>query len=263
MSWWGKIAGGAFGFMLGGPLGALFGAAMGHQFDKGLSLDHQNLNVNSQEQIQAAFFTATFSVMGHIAKADGKVTEDEIQIARDVMAQMSLTPDQTQAAQTLFKSGKEADFLYTEIVAQFRQLCGRQSNLLRMFMEIQFHAAYADGEVHPAEREILLDLNRLLGFDNNFFSQLEAAVRLHSEGPRGETRKSTQQQLSDAYQLLGVSSDSSDSEVKRAYRKLMSRHHPDKLVAKGLPEEMMNLATQKTQEIKAAYELIVASRGKK
>ena len=261
MSWWGKIAGGAFGFMLGGPLGALFGAAMGHQFDKGLSLDHQNLNASSQEHIQAAFFTATFSVMGHIAKADGQVTEDEIQIAKDVMAQMSLTPDQKDAAQALFKSGKKTNFQYGDIIAQFRQLCGRQTNLLRMFMEIQFHAAYADGSVHPSEREILEDLNRLLGFDNSFLAQLEAAVRLHRESQFQQSAKSTQEQLADAYQLLGVSSNSSDNDVKRAYRKLMSRHHPDKLVAKGLPEEMMQMATQKTQEIKAAYEMIKTSRG--
>ena len=259
MSWWGKIAGGAFGFMLGGPLGALFGAAMGHQFDKGLSLDHQTLNVDSQEQIQAAFFTATFSVMGHIAKADGQVTHDEIQIAKGVMTQMSLTPEQQRAAQALFNSGKAADFEYAEIIVQFRQLCARQTNLLRMFMEIQFHAAYADGDVHPAERDILNDLNRQLGFDEAFFAQLEAAVRLH-RNQQQEPTKTTAMQLGDAYRLLGVSSDASDAEVKRAYRKLMSRHHPDKLVAKGLPEEMMQMATQKTQEIKAAYEAIKASR---
>lgn len=261
MNWWGKLAGGAFGFMLGGPLGALFGAVMGHQFDKGLSLDHQDLNLNSQEQIQAAFFTATFSVMGHIAKADGQVTEDEIQIANDVMAQMSLSTEQITAAQTLFKSGKATDFEYIDIIEQFRQLCGRQTNLLRMFMEIQFHAAYADGEVHPAERAILMDLNQLLGFGDDFFAQLEAAVRMHHGQQASKQVKSTRQQLSDAYQLLGVSSDSSDAEIKRAYRKLMSRHHPDKLVAKGLPEEMMQMATQKTQEIKAAYDSIKAARG--
>ena len=260
MSWWGKVAGGAFGFMLGGPLGALLGATLGHQFDRGLSLDHQNLNASSQEHIQAAFFTATFSVMGHIAKADGQVTEDEIQIARDVMAQMALTPEQITTAKSLFNSGKENDFQYTDIITQFRHVCGRQTNLLRMFIEIQFHAAYADGSVHPTERKILEDLNRLLGFDNHFFAQLEAAVRLNRNTQYQQPTKSNQEQLADAYQVLGVNMRSSDSEIKRAYRKLMSRHHPDKLVAKGLPEEMMQVATQKTQEIKAAYEMIKASR---
>lgn len=269
MSWWGKVAGGAFGFMIGGPLGAAFGAALGHQLDKGISIDHGALNQGalgsgSQEQIQTAFFTATFSMMGHIAKADGQVTADEIQIAKDVMAQMSLNKEQTRAAQHLFNTGKADDFQYDAIVNQFRQICGRRTNLLRMFMEIQFHAAYADGEVHVAERAILEDLNKTLGFKLDFLTQLEAAIRLHhgqAGGFRdtGDTR-SAAEQLHDAYKLLGVSKDMTDSEIKKSYRRLMSQHHPDKLVAKGLPEEMMQLATEKTQEVKAAYEMIKASR---
>ena len=260
MSWWGKIAGGTFGFMLGGPLGAVFGAAMGHGFDKGFSLDHQNINHQSQEQTQAAFFAATFSVMGHIAKADGQVTEDEIRIATDVMAQMALTGEQSKAAQNLFNSGKAPNFDYSGVVAQFRQVCGRRTDLLRMFMEIQFHAAYADGSVHPAERTILEDLNHSLGFSSAQFAQLEAAIRVHYAESGGVAKRSSAEQLRDAYGVLGVSSDANDAEIKRAYRRLMSQHHPDKLVAKGLPEEMMEVATQKTQEIKAAYDLVKQSR---
>ena len=265
MSWWGKVAGGAFGFMIGGPLGAAFGAALGHQFDKGVSIDHESLGAQSQEQIQTAFFTATFSMMGHIAKADGQVTPDEIQIANDVMGQMSLNEEQVSAARNLFNAGKSENFEYDEIVTQFRDICGRRSNLLRMFMEIQFHAAYADGEVHPAERAILERLNRTLGFSQGFLTQLEAAVRLHRGQQSGysnlDDNRSSSEQLQDAYELLGVTKQSSDGEIKKSYRRLMSQHHPDKLVAKGLPEEMMQLATEKTQEIKAAYEMIKSSRG--
>ncbi|MEM7469485.1 MAG: co-chaperone DjlA [Pseudomonadota bacterium] len=260
MNWWGKIAGGAFGFAIGGPIGALFGAVMGHQFDKGLSFDHEALNANSQENIQAAFFTATFSVMGHIAKADGQVTHDEIQIANDLMTQMSLNNEQRQAAQRLFNSGKSKEFDYLGVVTQFRSVCGRRSNLLRMFMEIQFHAAYADGSVHAAERAILQDLNRSLGFDDRFLSQLEAAIRMQRGEGGDYSGRSHAEQLADAFKLLGVSDDASDGEIKKAYRRLMSQHHPDKLVAKGLPDEMMRVATQKTQEIKTAYELIKNAR---
>ena len=92
------------------------------------------------------------------------------------------------------------------------------------------------------------------------YSKSQVDRVLDTLAPLADEIESLQQQLADAYQLLGVSSDSSDSEIKRAYRKLMSRHHPDKLVAKGLPEEMMQMATQKTQDIKAAYEMIKASR---
>ncbi|MEW8432270.1 MAG: co-chaperone DjlA, partial [Candidatus Thiodiazotropha sp.] len=94
MSWWGKLVGGAFGFMLGGPLGAVLGAALGHHFDKGLRGlpdDQISWGPGDQERVQTAFFTATFSVMGHLAKADGRVSPDEIKMAEALMAQMSLS----------------------------------------------------------------------------------------------------------------------------------------------------------------------------
>ena len=88
MAWWGKALGGAFGFMIGGPLGALMGIAFGHNFDRGMdSLDDADWLSGGQDRVQAAFFTATFSVMGYIAKADGRVTRDEIQLAESVMSQ--------------------------------------------------------------------------------------------------------------------------------------------------------------------------------
>ena len=96
MTWWGKLFGGAFGFMLGGPLGALIGAALGHSFDKGLSslpTDEAGFAPGDRERVQTAFFTATFSVMGHVAKVDGRVSENEIALAQSVMAEMSLGPD--------------------------------------------------------------------------------------------------------------------------------------------------------------------------
>ena len=111
MAWWGKVVGGAFGFMLGGPLGAAFGAAIGHNFDKGVAREHSatGSGASGQERIQAAFFTATFSVMGHIAKADGRVTEDEIALARAVMRDMALNTAQTRVAGELFNQGKKAE----------------------------------------------------------------------------------------------------------------------------------------------------------
>ncbi|MCG6934369.1 MAG: TerB family tellurite resistance protein, partial [Proteobacteria bacterium] len=112
MSWWGKVIGGTFGFMLGGPLGALFGAAVGHQFDKGLERGAISdvFGTGDQERVQAAFFTALFSVMGHVAKADGRVSPDEIAMARSIMQQMALDQEQTRVAIDLFNQGKRDDF---------------------------------------------------------------------------------------------------------------------------------------------------------
>ncbi len=274
MSWWGKLVGGTFGFMLGGPLGALFGAAVGHGFDRGLGQLELGVDPSAagstQERTQAAFFTATFSVMGHVAKVDGKVTADEIALARAVMMQMALSEAQMRFAQDLFSRGKQADFDLDGVLAQFRQECHRRQTLLQMFLEIQLHAAYADGALDARERALLTHLASQLGFSAAHLAQLEALVRAqrqpgqnHRDSGRDHARNPAQPaglSLSDAYRALGVPAAASDAEVKKAYRRLMNQHHPDKLVSKGLPEEMMKMATMRTQEIKAAYERVKAAR---
>lgn len=270
MSWWGKLVGGAFGFMLGGPLGALFGAAVGHGFDRGLRLEQLTADPApedqgpSQERIQAAFFTATFSIMGHVAKADGHVSDDEIALARAVMQQMALSEEQTRFARELFSRGKQPGFDLDGVLAQFRQECRRRHSLLQMFLEIQLHAAYADGTLHTRERALLARMASRLGFDSARLAQLEALVRAQRQpGEGGHGRRTARpaiMSLADAYAILGVRPTASDDDVKKAYRRLMNQHHPDKLVSKGLPEEMMKVATTKTQEIKSAYERVKAGR---
>lgn len=269
MSWWGKLVGGAFGFMLGGPLGAVLGAALGHNFDKGLKGIAGNLGFDAgdQERVQAAFFTATFSVMGAVAKADGKVSKDEIRMAQVVMAEMHLDADTRAAAINLFNEGKSHDFPLDAVLAQFRSECHGRTTLIRLFMEVQFQAAFADGEFDLAEANLLRHIATRVGFSEREFQQLELRMRAEQSfrgGGRGaghagpDTGKPS---LQAAYGILGIDADASDAEVKKAYRRLLSQHHPDKLVSKGLPEEMMKLATQKTHQIRQAYERIREARG--
>ena len=266
MNWWGKLLGGAFGYLLAGPLGALIGAALGHNFDKGLGSNlRDRFDSGAQERVQTAFFTALFAVMGHLAKADGRVSEDEIELARDVMRRMALNEDMRQAAIRLFNQGKQADFDLDAVLLQFRQECHRRRNLMQMFLEILLHAGYADGSLQGAERAVLERVRQQLGFSSMEFEHMEALVRnarhFGGGGFKQEPPVSPQASLREAYEILGVPESASDSEVKKAYRRLMNQHHPDKLVAKGLPEEMIKLATEITQEIKEAYELIKKSRG--
>lgn len=251
MSWWGKLFGGTFGFMLGGPLGALLGAALGH------GLDNKAGQVYGRQRVQTAFFTATFSVMGHLAKADGRVSETEIQMARTLMDQMQLNPTLKKMAINLFNEGKADNFALDDVLAQFKRECMRRHDLMRVFIEIQLQACYADGSLHQAEKKILLHVCEVLGFSRAEFDQIEAMLR--SGGTRGG--RGGGMLLDDAYKILDVSKNATDAEVKKAYRRLMSQHHPDKLVAKGLPEEMMKIATEKTHEIRSAYELIKTDRG--
>ncbi len=261
MSWWGTLAGGAFGFMLAGPLGAVLGAAIGRKFDQGLKTNLEQaggLPRGHQFRVQAAFFTATFSVMGHISKADGKVTDDEIRLARRVMAEMNLSPSQRETARSLFNQGKADDFDLSAVLVQFQQETGRRSTLQRMFIEILCFAVYADGVLHPEENRLLRRICDEIGFPRYEMESIMASVsaELHHSRQTGASIS-----LNDAYSVLRVDENASDAEVKKSYRRLISQHHPDKLVAKGLPEEMMKIATRRTHEIRQAYECIKKHRG--
>lgn len=288
---WGKLLGGAFGFLIGGPLGAVIGAALGHTLDKGLQAQlthdsHENdLPPGDAERIKMAFFTATFSVMGHIAKADGHVHPTEIALAEAVMKQMRLDSELRKAAIQLFDQGKQADFDAEALVLQFRKECQRRTNLYRMFLEIQIQAALADGVISSEEDEVLLKIAAVLGFTEGTLRQLEMLVRFSmgmmdgagssgsqnsgnqgASGGGGQHRQtsnndSARMTTRGAYKVLGVTPADDKATIKRAYRRLMSQHHPDKLVSKGLPEEMIKLATDKTQHIQKAYEKIKDSKG--
>lgn len=268
MSWWGKIIGGAFGYALGGPLGAVLGAAVGHKFDSGLeSIGTQagRWQTGDQQRIQTAFFTAVFSVMGRLAKADGHVSRDEIRMAETVMREMALDAEQRKVAINLFNEGKQADFPLEDVLEQFRRECHGRRTLIQMFLEIQINAAFADGRMHEAERHLLYHVCDCLRVSRFVCEQLEGmvAAQRHFHERAGERQAAGRSEpgIDDAYRALGVSPDASDAEVKKAYRRLMNQHHPDKLVARGLPEEMISVAKEKTQEIQAAWARIRHARG--
>ncbi|MDC0598461.1 co-chaperone DjlA [Gammaproteobacteria bacterium] len=253
--------------MLGGPLGAVFGAALGHNFDRGLgNIDIAGgLGGADVERIQSAFFTATFSMMGYIAKSDGQVSKVEISVAQNIMQQMQLNSEQKKVAINLFKQGKKSDFPVNDILQQFKQECHRRRNLMQMFIEILVMTALADGHLHPAENKILNNSAQVLGFSAREYQEILRRIQAQNHYHQGRAGRagsveSTEMSLTDAYKLLGISRSVSDVELKKAYRRQMNQHHPDKLVSKGLPQEMMDIATQKTQDIKAAYDLIKKSR---
>jgi len=252
MSWWGKIIGGTLGMMVGGYVGALLGAALGHNFDKGVASNQTDPLSGSHDHTQTVFYTATFAVMGHVCKADGRVSEDEIELARQIMQQMDLNVEQREAAIHLFNQGKQTDFDLDAILLQFRKEIGFKPNLIQMFLEIQIMAAYADNVLHEKEREILEQVCELIRFPKKQFEQLVQMI----VGMHGQHTNDSKQSIDAAYRVLGIDKQAKKDEVKRAYRKLMSQHHPDKLVAKGLPEEMMRVAKEKSQEIRQAYETI-------
>lgn len=257
MNWIGKLLGAFFGYLVYGVIGAVVGLIIGHWFDRGLA--NARGGGADRERIHDVFFRASFSVMGHVCKADGRVSAAEIQAAESVMARMRLSEEQRRRAIEAFQSGKAADFDLDATLDEFIAVCRRRLDLLRMFLEIQLQGALADGRIDDAERAVLLRIARRLGLSEADFQRLEAL--LTGGYRRSHARETGGDELAEAYRELGVDPKAEDAEVKRAYRKLMSEHHPDKLVSRGLPEEMVEVAKERTQEIQAAYETVKRSRG--
>ncbi|UUO24441.1 co-chaperone DjlA [Colwellia sp. M166] len=263
---WGKILGFLFGFMLSkNIIGALLGAWIGHRFDKGIGLDFSGLGgAKTDTERQAAFFYSTFSVMGYIAKANGQVTQHEIAFATAYMDKLGLRGELRQQAQEAFRDGKTTGFPLEERLAKLKSAVANRQDLLLLFLEIQIQVAFADGNLDKDEREALHQIANGLGYSakelDKLLEMIIAGANFHQQGQTGGSNSFAQsgQQLANAYKVLGVTEQDSASDIKKAYRKLMSQHHPDKLVAKGLPPEMMEMAKQKAQDIQAAYELITA-----
>jgi DnaJ like chaperone protein len=260
MQWVGKAVGGLLGFAAAGPVGSVLGVIVGHQFDQGIGPRVQ-LGGAQPATAEAArfFFETTFEIMGHVAKVDGRVSEEEIRAARRIMHTMHLSPEQVGAAIGRFTAGKSADYPVAERLAELtRRLSGRR-DLARAFVEIQMQAAIGAGELERSKRRMLWRVASSLGIGRVELAQIEAlarAQRLRSRNKAEDTGAS----LDAAYRVLGVPETANDREVKTAYRRLMNQHHPDKLVARGLPESMVTLAEQKTYEIRAAYEQIKSHR---
>jgi DnaJ like chaperone protein len=255
MQWFGKSLGGLIGAFIAGPVGSLVGILVGHQLDQSSG----GARRRSVREISQLFFELTFEVMGQIAKVDGRVSEDEVRVARRIMQGLRLTDDQVQVAISHFTRGKAADYPLHDRLAALAGDIGTRGDLARAFVQIQMQAAVGAGHVGAEKRQLLWRVANALGVTRAELAQVEAFVRSFERA--AVAQPSAAESLAAAYRTLGVAENVSDGDVKTAYRRLMNQHHPDKLVARGLPEAMIGVAEQKTQEVRAAYERIKTQRG--
>jgi DnaJ like chaperone protein len=271
MQWIGKAVGGLIGLMAGGPVGAAIGVVIGHQFDSGStpaigrSSSAGNATGGTATQIGERFFRAAFQVMGHVAKADGRVSEQEIQAARRVMSELRLTPDQVQIAIGCFTQGKSAQFGLGAALDGLYSACGGRSDLMRAFVEIQMRAALMGNDLQPAARGLLQNIASRLGLGLIEFAHIEAVLRMrrgdYGGGHGAGAAVDEESRLAQAYKVLECGPQNTKEELSLAYRRQLSRHHPDKLKANGLPESMIEHAKQRTQQVIEAWELVRERRG--
>jgi DnaJ like chaperone protein len=269
-TWWGKLIGAYLGYLIAGPVGTLFGVLIGNVFDRGLSehfsRPHWSYHEEKRKHIKKIFFTATFSIMGHISKADGRVSEKEIQMAKKIMQELELNHSQRKAAQQYFNEGKQVNFNFKKTIQLLQGALRDNPGLLRLFIDIQYRIAKVD-QLSIKKQQVLNTLLNSLGFaslnqQHHFYEDFtHDSTYRGSSSSHQQSYQTPRNAIDHAYGILKVTPSNNQKEIKRAYQKLISVNHPDKLIAKGLPEEMIKKANEKTQKIRKAYEQICENRG--
>jgi DnaJ like chaperone protein len=253
MSWKGVFFGALIGLLLTrSAWGAAVGALIGYMLDP--QQGGRVATPNGPTSISSEFFRTTFEIMGYVAKSDGRVSEAEIDAARRLMQELNLGAADVGAAIACFRTGKSAGYDAELSIERLRESCGLRYDLLRAFVDLQLRAALAGNGISPPVRKVLTGIAGRLGMSALEFANMESSLRARST--RGKSDG-----LAQCYAELEVEANISDQELVKAYRRQMSRHHPDKLVANGLPESMAQMAKEKTQRIQEAYEGIRAARG--
>lgn len=238
MSFWNTAIGAMIGFSLGGPIGALLGGVIGSRFGS----YRGSRNFSSRQQNQVAFFAALFACLAKLAKADGRVSKEEVEIVdRFIKEKFNFDRDQRQFAIEVFNQAKEDSSTYEEYASQLASLLGTNKNALIVFYELLFELAMADGLLHKNEEYLLSKTTLIFGINSDLFNQL---------------KNQFSSSFSDPYVVLGVTQDMSFEEIKKSYQKKRREFHPDTLISKGLPEELLDRAKDKFIEIQEAYEEI-------
>ncbi len=247
MGWFGKLTFGTMGLLFGGPLGAIAGAALGHHLvDKGDNQTGRSLRMGQAEQSQAAYFVSMFSILGKIAKADGRITRPEIDCVEDFLRGLNIPEQEKQFAKLVFSEAKKSPYSIDDFASHMYLINRHKPTILLSFMDLLFKLVAADGNLHPDEEAALEMIKEAFRISDTQFSNLKQTYFRDADR---------------YYKLLNCSPENSDQEIKANYKRLVKDFHPDTIISKGLPEEFVQFATQRFQEIQEAYDNIRQERG--
>ncbi|MBU1689895.1 MAG: co-chaperone DjlA [Gammaproteobacteria bacterium] len=253
-----KFIGVIAGFLLFGFFGSILGYIVGAIIDRARALGAGGMNPLTNALRQGVFLETVFLLMGKLAKADGQISQVEIDHVEQFIQKLGMTTDHRTQAITWFNKGADPAFEIEPTCRRFMSICGQTRDLKQVLLVYLIVIALADGQFHPAEEALLTEVARHLGYDQAAFKQLMDMVLNQSRF--GSQQTNPAEALDDAYKALGVTKENTDQEIKRAYRKLMSQYHPDKLMGQGMPEDMIAVATEQAKEIQLAYDLIKKNR---
>ncbi|BAN35503.1 heat shock protein DnaJ domain protein [Sulfuricella denitrificans skB26] len=253
-----KFIGVIAGFLLFGFFGSILGYIVGAIIDRARALGAGGMNPLTNALRQGVFLETVFLLMGKLAKADGQISQIEIDHVEQFIQKLGMTTDHRTQAIRWFNKGADPAFEIEPTCKRFMSICGQTRDLKQVLLVYLIVIALADGHFHPVEEALLTEVARYLGYDQAAFKQLMDMVLNQSRF--GSQQTNPAEALDDAYKALGVTKENTDQEIKRAYRKLMSQYHPDKLMGQGMPEDMIAVATEQAKEIQLAYDLIKKNR---
>ncbi len=260
--YWGKVIGTVVGLATTKPILALVGLVLGHQFDRGFAARYSSTDdeMSSPGRLPAGYVQILFESMGHLAKSDGRVTEQEIRAARKVMQRLGLKPAAVRSAISSFDNGKRGAYPLAEKALELKRSYARRRDLRLLFVRLLIEVSVSKPSVTGRERALIWDVCEVLDIGRVELAQVEAMIRAQKgfrQSPAGDADAA---RVRAAYRSLGVAADASNDEIKKAYRRLMSRYHPDKLSGGQADAATIEAAEDKTREVRSAYELLKARR---
>jgi len=259
--YWGKVIGTLAGLATMKPVFALVGLALGHQFDRGFMARERSA---TDEMLRASrlpqgYLQILFETMGHVAKADGRVSESEIHAARSVMHKLGLKPALVRSAINWFAEGKARGYPLDSKLDELKKRYARRDSLRRLFVRLLLEVSISKSPVSSRERALIWRACERLDVGRVELAQMEATLRAGT-GQQSASNGERSSDAREAYETLGLSPGASNDEVKTAYRRLMNRYHPDKVGANTTDQRELDEALGKTREIRAAFETLKALR---